>query len=345
MADLDRARVRTEAILGGMMEGVVVIDADGRLQLVNESARRMLALPIDASLTMAGSRYIQVIRHPDVVSLVGQAMAGGTPNDAEIVLGGNLTVSARAVPLAHGGGVLVLHDITRLRQADQMRRDFVANVSHELRTPLTAIAGYAEALRDDSLAPEERARFLSIIDRHTTRMTRLVKDLLRLARIESGQEDVVLAPCDVGALLRAVAADFQPRIAARRQRVVIQVDPDAGSVRTDGARLEEVLGNLVDNASAYSPEGTEITLAASREGDDSIIAVRDQGPGIPESDLSRVFERFYRVDPARSRDSGGTGLGLSIVRHLVGRLGGRVSAANLAGGGAEFLVRLPSSST
>jgi two-component system phosphate regulon sensor histidine kinase PhoR len=341
MADLDRSRRRTEAILAGMVEGVVVVDAGGQLQLVNESARRMLAMPAGGQAAI-GSRYLHVIRHPGIVAQFDAAIAGVAPDDAEIVLSNGVTVVARAVPLEQGGGaVLVLHDITRLRLSDQMRRDFVANVSHELRTPLTAIRGYAEALRDETLSAADRERFLAIIDRHAGRMARLVQDLLRLARIESGQDELRLAPCDVATVFDAIAADLRPRLDARRQRMVIDVAPDVVSIATDAAKLEEVLRNLVDNAIAYAPEATEIRLEAVRDREQVVITVQDEGPGIPGADLTRIFERFYRVDAARSRESGGTGLGLSIVKHLVDRLGGRVSAGNRPTGGAEFVVRLP----
>jgi two-component system phosphate regulon sensor histidine kinase PhoR len=343
MAELDRARTRTEAILSGMVEGVVVVDAEGRLQLVNASAQRMLELPAAAGPDPAArQRYLQMIRHPGIVSQFDAAIAGRVPEDIEIVLPGGAAIVARAVPLAgSGGAVLVLHDITRLRQADQMRRDFVANVSHELRTPLTAIRGYAEALRDEALPAADRERFLATIDRHTERMTRLVQDLLRLARIESGQEPMVAEPCQVQRVFAAVAGDLRPRLEAKGQRIVTVVGDGAEVVVTDAHKLEEVLRNLVDNASAYAPARTQVRLEAVRDGGEIVVTVEDEGPGIPAADLTRVFERFYRVDPARSRESGGTGLGLSIVRHLVDRLGGRVSAANRPGGGAEFVVRLP----
>jgi two-component system phosphate regulon sensor histidine kinase PhoR len=338
MTDLERARGRLEAILTGMIEGVIVADRDGRVQLVNDSAREMLGLTARGG---EPDRYIHMIRHPDVVRQFDAAIAGRTTGDVELVLPGGAIVVARAVPLAHGGAVLVLHDLTRLRQADQVRRDFVANVSHELRTPLTAIQGYAEALRDDALPAADRDRFLDVIARHTERMTRLVQDLLRLARLDSGQEPVTRGACRVETIFEHVAADLQPRLGARRQRLTTVVEPDAGVLATDAGKLEEVLRNLLDNASSYSPEGTEIRLEARRRDDASELRVLDEGPGIPPEDLTRIFERFYRVDKARSAASGGTGLGLSIVKHLVERLGGTVEAANRPPHGAVFTVRLP----
>jgi two-component system phosphate regulon sensor histidine kinase PhoR len=325
------------AILAGMVEGVIVVDADGRMQLVNDSAREMLGVGEGAAV----ERYLQAIRHPEIVAQFDAAMAGREPDPAEIVLPSSTVVMARAVPLAHGGAVLVLHDISRLRQADQVRRDFVANVSHELRTPLTAIQGYAEALRDDTLAAVERERFLDIIGRHTERMTRLVQDLLRLARVESGQEPAERAPCDVAALFQTTMADLRPRIETRKQRIVTTIAPGAERLVSDPLKLEEILKNLLENAVNYAPDGSEIRLESDRRSARHELRVLDQGPGIPPADLTRVFERFYRVDKARSRESGGTGLGLSIVKHLAEKLGGTVRAENRPGGGAQFTVSLP----
>jgi len=337
VTEIDRARHRMEAILAGMVEGVIVVDGNGRLQVVNPSARGML------NITGAGGdRYLQVIRHPDVAAQFDAAIAGRESPDTEIVLASGRVLAARAVPLTHGGGaVLVLHDITRLRQADQIRRDFVANVSHELRTPLTAIRGYAEALGDDALSPLERQRFLEIIGRHAQRMEHLVQHLLRLARLEAGHEPVERAACSMADLFDTTIADLRPRLEARHQRIVTDVAPDAAHILTDGRKLEDILKNLVENAINYAPESSEIRLEAGRRDGRFELRVLDEGPGIPPADLTRVFERFYRVDKARSRESGGTGLGLSIVKHLAERLGGEVHAANRPEGGARFTVTLP----
>jgi len=235
--------------------------------------------------------------------------------------------------------VLVLHDITDLRRADQVRRDFVANVSHELRTPLTAIRGYIEALTDNP-PPEEAQHFLGIISRHTLRMERLVRDLLRLARLDAGQEPLERADCHPAALVTAITRDMQDQLESRRQRIDNRLGDDV-AVSGDSAKLYDVLRNLLENASNYSPEGGVIDVGASTAGGWLEIAIGDRGSGIPDADLSRIFERFYRVDRSRTRDPGGTGLGLSIVRHLVELHGGRVTAVNRPGGGALFTVRLP----
>jgi two-component system phosphate regulon sensor histidine kinase PhoR len=232
---------------------------------------------------------------------------------------------------------VVLHDITDLRRADQMRRDFVANVSHELRTPLTAIRGYVEALVDGASADDSR-RFLDIIARHTHRMERLVSDLLRLARLDAGQETLDIVSCEIDGLARTVIADLSPALDARRQRVDVSIAPGAKTLRADPPKVHDALRNLVANASSYAPEGTTIRIEAHPEDSRVALTVSDEGPGIPEEDLARVFERFYRVEKSRARDPGGTGLGLAIVKHLVELHGGTVRAANRPEGGAAVTI-------
>jgi two-component system phosphate regulon sensor histidine kinase PhoR len=353
LAELARDRGRTEAILAGMVEGVIIVDPQGRLQIVNDAAQRMLKLDERAS----GRHYVETIRHPAIAELVAAALAGRSPNALQLSppRDPSRTIMARAAPAAAGGAhgaVVVLHDITELRRADQIRRDFVANVSHELRTPLTAIRGYVEALAEGDSNAEESRRFLDIITRHTERMERLVKDLLRLARLDAGQETLEISTCDTRGLVQAVAGDLAPGLESRRQRVEVRIAPGAETLHGDPTKLHDVLRNLIANAITYAPEGSVIRVEATpadaadlkvRTTSTAVrITVTDEGPGIPEDDLSRVFERFYRVDKSRARDPGGTGLGLAIVKHLVGLHGGEVRAENRAEGGARFTVALPS---
>jgi two-component system phosphate regulon sensor histidine kinase PhoR len=237
--------------------------------------------------------------------------------------------------------VLVLHDISDLRRADRVRRDFVANVSHELRTPLTAIRGYVEALLEDAPSADDSRRFLEIIARHTDRMERLVKDLLRLARLDAGQETPDLVECDLHTVLQGVVHELAALLAARRSQVALHVSSDTRTAISDPAKLHDVLRNLLENAITYSPEDATVSVETGRDGNAVVLRVLDQGPGIPPADLARVFERFYRVDKSRSRAPGGTGIGLAIVKHLVELLGGTVEAGNRPEGGAEFTVRLP----
>lgn len=347
LSELSRHRARMEAILAEMAEGVLVVDRQGRVQLINEAAERLL--PGHG----VGDHYIETVRHPSVVTELMGALRGERPDPIELTVESDRrSLLAHATPTsdaAGGGAVLVLHDITTLRTADRIRRDFVANVSHELRTPLTAVRGYVEALGDDSLSRDERREFLGIVARHTERMERLVRDLLRLARIEAGQEPLDISDCRTDVMFHAVTTELAGPIRARNLTVETRVSPDAAVVAGDAAKLQDALRNLIENAVNYSPEWGHIELYAMLEGQRVAFSVGDQGPGIPETDLARVFERFYRVDKSRSRDSaglagaapGGTGLGLSIVKHLVELHGGHVTAENRQPHGALFKIYLP----
>ena len=339
--ELSRDRARLDAILSGMVEGVLVLDAAGRIQLANRAAQSMLRM--DAS--SIGRPYVEVIRHPDIAAQLGTALRGQEVDSREIALTRDpgRTFVARAAPVTRGGGggaVLVLHEITDLRRADQIRRDFVANVSHELRTPLTAIRGYVEALLDDRSDSEDRNKFLEIIARHSERMERLVSDLLRLARLDARQEALDLAPCDLQQLFNTVIADVAQTAEAKHQQITTAVDGAGSRVTADPAKLHDVLRNLVENAVHYSPQNAAIRLEAMHQNGVVRISVSDSGPGIPPEDLSRVFERFYRVDKSRARP-GGTGLGLAIVKHLVELHGGQAVAENRPEGGARFVITLP----
>jgi two-component system phosphate regulon sensor histidine kinase PhoR len=343
--DLASDRARMEAILSGMIEGVLVVNEQGRVQLVNGAARKMLNL----QNAPEGRHYVEIIRQPDIAAQIAGALRQTVSEGLELSLPREpeLTIIARSAPVAAEGGagaVVVMHDITDLRRADRIRRDFVANVSHELRTPLTAVRGYVEALLDEGAEPADLRRFLEIIGRHTLRMERLVRDLLRLARLDAGQEPREHTSCAVDALFSGVVTELESTLEAREQTVEQHIAPDAATVLGDPAKLHDVLRNLLENATNYAPEGSTIGMAAERRAARIHLVVSDTGPGIPEPDLPRVFERFYRVDKSRTRgarDPGGTGLGLAIVKHLVELHGGRVTAANRPEGGAMFTVDLP----
>ena len=338
--ELSRDRTRMVAILSSMVEGVLVVDEHGRLQHVNDAARRMLRIDHDFT---AGT-YVDAIRHPGIVAEIQTVLAGQQSRGLEfsLIRDVNRIFVARVAPVVSAGRgvVVVLHDITDLRRADQIRRDFVANVSHELRTPLTAIKGYVEAVMDEPHDADARRHFLEIIQRHTTRMERLVTDLLRLARIDAGQETVEWVPCDVGELIDGLVDDFATATKAKQQTIRVTVAPEAMRLVTDPAKLHDVLRNLIENAVAYTPEGATLEIDARLAGGRYQLSVADNGPGIPPEDLTRIFERFYRVDKSRARP-GGTGLGLSIVRNLVNVMQGNIAAANRSSGGAVFTVRLP----
>jgi two-component system phosphate regulon sensor histidine kinase PhoR len=339
--DLSRDRARTEAILAGMVEGVLIVDRQGRVQLVNRAAQDMLRVAEHAT----GRPYVEVIRHPDIAALLGAALRREPVASRELTLSRDAlrTFVARAAAVSSAGdagAVLVLHDITDLRKAGQIRQDFVANVSHELRTPLTAIRGYVEALLDEPSLGSEARGFLDIIGRHTGRMERLVKDLLRLARLDARQEPLERTRCGVRDAFDAVLADLSQSVDGRQQRLSVDIPGDAAYVDADPSKLHDILRNLVENAVNYSPPQSEIQLSSERHGRAVHVIVSDSGPGIPPNDLTRVFERFYRVDKSRS-GPGGTGLGLSIVKHLVELHEGQVMVANRPDGGAVFTVVLP----
>ncbi len=358
-ADLESDRARMEAILGGMIEGVLVVNEQGRVQLVNTAARRMLRLQ-DGS---EGRHYLEIVRQPDIAERLGATLRGDTTEGLELALpresdrsiiarsapiltppAQSASAATRAVSQPARGAVLVLHDITELRKADRVRRDFVANVSHELRTPLTAVRGYVEALLDGGTETPDARRFLEIIGRHTLRMERLVRDLLRLARLDAGQEPLEHVRCSVESLFSGVETELTDALEGREQVVEHQIAPDAETVSGDPAKLHDALRNLLENASNYSPTSGRIVMSAARRDDRFLLCVSDEGPGVPEADLPRIFERFYRADKARSRgerDPGGTGLGLAIVKHLIELHGGTVAAANRKGGGAVFTIELP----
>src|SRR5207253_10724571 len=254
LAEQARDRSRMEAILTGMVEGVIVVDSHARLQLVNDAARHMLKL----DEVGIGRPYVETLRLPAVVELVAAVLFGRTPDALQFSppRDPQRTIIARAAPAAGAsdhGAVLVLHDITDLRRADQIRRDFVANVSHELRTPLTAIRGYVEALSEGDTSPDDSRRFLDIIERHTERMERLVKDLLRLARLDAGQETLDVISCDAKNLITSVVTELSSGLDARDQLVEIGIGRGAESIRADPTKLHDVLRNLVANAMTYSP--------------------------------------------------------------------------------------------
>lgn len=344
LEEMTSERAQLAGILTGMFEGVVLVDQDRRVVLTNDAARQMLQLPANAK----GRAYKDVMVDPDVMSMLSAALMGQptVPREVRLEHSPDGAFIANVVRVEHapdGGAVLVLHDITELRKLDRIRRDFVANVSHELRTPLTAVRGYVEALMEAPPPDDtDRRRFLEIIARHTLRMERLVRDLLRLARLDAGQEVLERALVPLDSMLGDVETEMADALERKRQRIVYHIDAGADVIDVDPAKLHDVLRNLVENAINYGPEASEIDISASRTDGATVIVVADRGPGIPTSDLPRIFERFYRVDRSRTRDPGGTGLGLSIVRHLVELHGGAVSAARREGGGTAVTLRLPS---
>lgn len=332
----ERARLRT--ILDTMVEGVILCSPDGDILLSNQSFLEMFGW----SRSPHGKRLVEITRVPEVVELSQRILREREPDTVEFELG-RKTIQATFVPLpAKGmsGYLAVFHDITELRRADQVRRDFVANVSHELRTPLASITGYAESLLEGAMSdPEVAQSFLGGITRNADRLSRLIEDLLDLARIESGR--YVLHPewVDVGD-----AVDHGVSLVEKvnsRQHPFHNDVPAGLTVWADPKALSQILVNLIENAAKYTPPGTEIRTTAETTYDSVTIRIRDLGPGIPPQDLSRIFERFYRGDKSRNAaGEPGTGLGLAICKHLATEMGGSIHAES-SGRGTTISIRLP----
>jgi two-component system phosphate regulon sensor histidine kinase PhoR len=331
-------RGKLEATISSMEEGVIPLDAEGRIEGANASARTLFELR-DAP---QGLRLWELVRLPGLEELALKALRerASVRDTFEV---GTRVLSVRLSPVSEGHGVvLVAHDITEDRRYDTLRREFVANVSHELRTPLSVVQGYTETLLEGAMKDEKNGpEFLGIIDKNVRRLSSIVSDLLDLSKLESGGQVFEPRPVDVRALVERVGDAFRPVAERKRQQLVVEVPANAGTVDADGALLERAVSNLVDNALKYTPEGGRVRMSATSDGVQAAITVEDNGMGIPEADLPRVFERFYRVDKSRSRDLGGTGLGLSIVKHIIQLHGGTISVRSAVGTGSSFTIRLP----
>jgi two-component system phosphate regulon sensor histidine kinase PhoR len=341
-------RAKMAATLIAMQEGVMVLAADGTLRLINPAMERMIGRQ---GVELTGRSYWEVIRQSKLHEFIAQALSGGGGLTAEIGLGigPDRIFQVYASSLAEGenasaGVVLVFHDITDVRRLEQVRKDFVANVSHELRTPLTAIKGYVEALRDDpKVDPPQRHRFLEIIETHTDRLNMIITDLLLLSKIESGQIPLKEEPVELAPLINRTLGLLSHQIDRKQHKIVLSVPGALPPVLGDEERLGQVFSNLLDNAIKYTPDQGTITITAMINDGMIKVSIEDTGLGIPPKDLPRIFERFYRVDKARSRELGGTGLGLAIVKHLVEAHGGTVFAES-SGQGSRFIVKLPAAS-
>jgi two-component system, OmpR family, phosphate regulon sensor histidine kinase PhoR len=338
-------RNRSSAILGSMVEGVAVVTGDERILYCNWAFEQILELPTGSS---QGRTLVEALRQADLVALVRQVLPGVEEITGEVEVGTvrrrNFSVTAAPVRAAGANGaVVVLHDITELRRLERVRRDFVANVSHEFKTPLTAIQGFAETLLNGALDDKaNRKRFVEIIREHARRLARLTDDLLKLSRIEAGRLELEMRPIRVETLVSGCVETARLNAKARGLEIQVDLQENAPAVRGDGLQLGEVLQNLLDNAVQYTPAGGQIEVKARSNGNGVTFTVTDTGIGIPESDLERIFERFYRVDAARSREAGGTGLGLAIARHIVEAHGGRIWVESAVGQGSRFHFSIPS---
>ena len=329
-----------EEMLAAMTDGVVLLDTAGLIVHANAALTRALGLEGEPR---AGDRFGEWCRMPELDSFLAETRTATQALRREIRPRGpaERTLDAVATRLADGSTLLVVRDLSPLRRLERVRQDFVANVSHELKTPLTSSLGYAETLLDGGLDDAERRRgFVETIKDQSARLTAIVEDLLALSELDRPDAALVLGPVDIAKLARAVTDALTPR--ARKDGLLLTCEAPAGEIIVLGerARLEQLLFNLVDNALKYTEAGS-VVVRVARAGGEAVLAVEDSGPGIPEDAKGRIFERFYRVDAARSRNVPGTGLGLSIVRHIVELHHGQVEAANRTGGGARFTVWLP----
>ena len=335
---LDTEQARLSALVETLNEGVLAITSQHEVVTINATGRRLLG--INARVPF-GTDYLP--RETTLREAIAAALEGTETTPEEIVLG-ERTLSLTAKPLANGGAVIALFDLTPIRKLEAVRRDFVANVSHELRTPLTIVGGFAETLQDPDIPPERRADFARTIFSNTHRMQRIVDELLDLSRIESGHWQ----PRQQSVRVSDVTGEIFGRLGqtARDKGVSLetQIDADAAVIHADRTALEQIAFNLVENAIRHTPQGGRITVETLRDGRFTAFRVRDTGSGIPAEHLPRIFERFYRADAGRSRESGGTGLGLAIVKHLVEAHGGTVSAESVEGRGTTIKVLFPDES-
>jgi two-component system phosphate regulon sensor histidine kinase PhoR len=333
---LQESRVQLEALLNSMNDGVVAVSAELRVLWANHAMADLVHQPV-----RVGTPIIELVRHPDFLNTL-QAALNSRRRESAIVpaLLGLKAFSVTAEPLPDGGVVSVLHDISEIERTEKTRRDFIANVSHELRTPLTSIRGYAETLLDSEEPVNGNTReFLQIIRRNAERMGRLTEDLLVLARVESGEEKLDLQPYLPKRMLDESASALQENARAAGVELAIDQAPDI-PVMADAYAIQQVLANLISNALRYAQSGKKIVLGAKEQRSHVEFFVRDAGPGIPSEHLPRIFERFYRVDKARSRETGGTGLGLAIVKHIVLNHGGTVRVESAIGHGSTFFFTL-----
>ena len=335
-----------EAVLSGMAEGVMVTSAEGRILMVNPAFKRMM----DVDAWCLNKRPIEVVRNHDLQSVVDAAIDSAPSLREDALFDLTLEWSQRIfqvhlTPIRIGeqlhGVVAVFHDMTELRRLEQVRKDFVANVSHELRTPLTSIKGYVETLLDGAMDDSAALRrFMTSIRHHADRLQALVEDLLQLSSIESGRHEVEFASCRLDRISERVAEIFAKQVDRKQLALSLRFETERPA-RGDPELMERALSNLVDNAVKYTEQGGSIVIGTVERDDEIILSVADTGPGIPSEALPRIFERFFRVDRARSRALGGTGLGLAIVRHTMELLDGKAWVESRLGEGATFYLSLP----
>ena len=337
---LRESQRQLESLLNSMQDAVIAVSSEERVQWANSSMNRLVG-----SRAKPGALAVEIVRDPDFLRAIRSAREMREPATARAssILHGR-TFDVTATPLPAGGAVAVLRDLTEMERVEKTRRDFIANVSHELRTPLTSVQGYAETLLEATPDPDRSREFLEIIRKNATRMSRLTEDLLTLARVESGEHRFDVQPVATSELLNEAVHSFQD--IARNLHVELRIEDQAATqVSADSEAIHQVFANLVENALKYGASGGLITVGAQIAGEFVEFYVRDGGPGIPSEHLPRLFERFYRVDKARSRESGGTGLGLAIAKHIVLAHGGLIRAESELNHGATFFFTVPRQAT
>jgi two-component system phosphate regulon sensor histidine kinase PhoR len=341
LKELRGERDRMAGILEGMQEGVILLDAKRRIVVLNPALREMLLLPADA----IGKPLLEVVRNAELRDLFDEAAGEDEPTTQEVEIGNikprRLLARVARMPGEARQLVAVFVDVTEVRRLESMRRDFVANVSHELRTPVTSIRSAAETLIDGAAQdPAAAQAFIGIIDRNATRLHQLVEDLLDLSRIESRGFRLSFEAIELKPIFSQVMGLFRERASKKNVQLEERASGEVPKVRADRRALEHVLTNLIDNAVKYCGPGTHVWVSVALSQETVTVSVADDGPGIDERHLPRVFERFYRVDAGRSREVGGTGLGLSIVKHLVEAMGGTVSVESRLNQGTTFSFTL-----
>ncbi|MGD0621592.1 MAG: ATP-binding protein [Thermacetogeniaceae bacterium] len=338
---LTESKGRLEAVLANMESGVALFDRSGRIDLVNPSAERILGI---SKQDAAGRTYVETLKNYPLIRIIDEVLRSGKTQSGEIALifPAERILEAHAAPVfgewqEPRGAVLVLHDISEIRHLERVRAEFVANVSHELKTPVTAVKGFAETLLEGALYNSRACEeFVSIIGEEAERLNRLINDLLSLSRIESRELKLQLEPLELGPEIKQIVDKIKPRFQKKELALGVTVPGHPVVALADRDRLEQVLLNLLENSLMYTPSGGRVEVGVQEEQGMVVVSVRDTGIGIPPDDLPRIFERFYRVDRARSRKLGGTGLGLAIVKHIVEAHGGRVWVESELGQGSTF---------
>ncbi len=346
IAQITEARNQARAILNSMTDGVIALNKNGEVLFINPVVEKIFG---SSQLSSYGKNILGVIRNYDVERLLERALKTGRPltQEVRLIYPEPKVFNLHAAPLKgqgaeQGGIVVLLRDITERKALEEMRSQFVANVSHELRTPLTSIRGYLETLLDGAIEdPAATRHFLEIMNKETERLTRLVDDLLDLSKIEERRVVHRWQPVQLADPINRVVTMFRPQANEKNLALTAEVPADLPAVHGDPDMLTQVLINLVDNAVKYTPAGGKVTVLAGVTGGDVRVSVTDTGIGIPPESLPRIFERFYRVDKARSRELGGTGMGLAIVKHIIRAHGGKTYVESAVGKGSTFSFTLP----